>query len=113
MQLNTISERVHKVSLCKFDKLLVINWFFLQSIINPILKLDVSERLLSGFESGKLDFHFSVKKLTQHCWHLKVWGGPLRKRWIEKGSAHHCQHQVKWGVDMKYSEKVKNLLCHV
>ena len=79
--------------------------------MNPILKLDVSERLLSGFESGKLDFHFSVKKLTQHCWHLKVWSGPLRKRWIEKSSAHHCQHQVKWGVDMKYSEEVKN--CYV
>lgn len=41
--------------------------FFLQSEI----KLDVSGRWLSGSESGKLDFHFSVRKLTLHCWHTE------------------------------------------
>ena len=42
--------------------------FFLQSEI----KLDVSERWLSGSESGKLDFHFSVRKLTLRCWHTEL-----------------------------------------
>ena len=56
--------------------------FFLQSEI----KLDVSGRWLSGSESGKLDFHFSVRKLTLHCWHTESRymgrGGGLRKGWI-------------------------------
>ena len=52
-----------------------------------------------------LCFLCSEKKPTFQCWHLKVWGGPFRKSWIEKGSAHHLLTDK---YSLSASSKIRN-----